>query len=282
MSALLAAGSGALLVCAAWETFGALLRLPLLDLLGRVVGPARRAGREGRPAVDAELRSLQAVAVTTLGLAGLLVLGPAAGVVLAAAAPLGAVWVLRMRRSRWRRSVEQGLAPTARALADALGAGYPLPQAIRAAAGDGAVTGSARTLLAETSARLTLGEPLPVALDRLALRAGSARWEALTAAILVQRETGGDLVRLLRDLAQDTEQAGRVDADARGASSQARLTARIVIALPVLACVLSELASPGALASLLSDPLSRLMVVAAAVCQGAALVAVRRIARAEA
>ena len=51
MSVLLAAGSGALLVCAAWETFGALLRLPLLDLLGRVLGPARRAGREGQPAM---------------------------------------------------------------------------------------------------------------------------------------------------------------------------------------------------------------------------------------
>ena len=45
---VLAAASGALLVCAAWEGLGALMRLPLLDLMALWTGPARHAGRGGR------------------------------------------------------------------------------------------------------------------------------------------------------------------------------------------------------------------------------------------
>ncbi len=97
--------------------------------------------------------------------------------------------------------------------------------------------------------------------------------------MLVQRETGGDLARLLRDLADAVERGERVDADARSASAQARLTARIVLALPVLGCVLAELVAPGALAAMLADPLARVLVLAAAGLQCAALVAVRRIVR---
>ncbi len=281
MTALLAAASGVLLVGAAWETFGALFRLPLLDLLGRALRPARQAGRDGRPPHHEDRRRLQAVAVTTLGAAGWLLSGPAAGILLAAASPLAAVTVIRARRRQWQRDAERGLVPAARALADALAAGYPLPRAIDAAARDGAVTGPARSLLAEASARLSLGEPVANAMARLARRAGSGGWDSLTAAILLQRETGGDLARLLRDLAAGIERGARIDADALAASSQARLTARIVLALPVLACALAEIAAPGATAALLADPLARLMVVAAALCQGAALVAVRMIARVE-
>lgn len=281
MTALFAAVSGALFVGAAWESFGALLRLPLLDLLAKLLAPARDAGRDGHAPADDDARRLQAVAIVTLGATGLLAAGAAAGIVFAASAPLAATALLRIRARRWRDVAAQSVVPVARALADAIAAGYPLPRAIDSAARDGAVTGPGRTLLAEAAARLALGEAADQALQRMTRRAGTSGWEALSAAILIQRETGGDLSRLLRDLATGLERGAQVDADARAASAQARLTARIVLALPVLACALTEIAAPGATAALLSDPLARLMVVAAAVLQVAALVAVRRIAKFE-
>ena len=134
-------------------------------------------------------------------------------------------------------------------------------------------------LLGQASRRLRLGATLDDALGAMARRAGSPAWASLTSAILVQRQTGGDLARLLRDLAASAESGARVEREARAASAQARLTARIVLALPLLAFGLAELAAPGTSSAMLAEPLARLLAGAAVVCQLAALVAVRRIAR---
>ena len=74
---------------------------------------------------------------------------------------------------------------------------------------------------------------------------GGPAWDTLVAAILLQRDAGGDLAGLLRDLAASLEAAARVDADARAATAQARFTARLVLWLPAGAAVLAELARPG-------------------------------------
>ena len=62
-------------------------------------------------------------------------------------------------------------------------------------------------------------------LERLRLRAGCRAWDTLIAAILLQRDAGGDLPALLRDLAAALEAADRLERDARTARAQARFTA---------------------------------------------------------
>jgi tight adherence protein B len=128
-------------------------------------------------------------------------------------------------------------------------------------------------------AAIDLGRPTDVVLHDLARRAGPGPWSALVAALLVQRETGGDLARLLGDLADDLDAAARTAADARAASAQARLTARIVVVLPLLGAVLVEATAPGTVASVLADPAARVLVLGAAVLELAALAAVSVIAR---
>ena len=198
---------------------------------------------------------------------------------MAIAAPAAAGALVRARGRRWQRAAEHDVVPAARALADALAAGHPLARAIDAAACDGALSGPGRMLLGLASRRLRLGAPLDDALGAMARRAGSPAWASLTSAILVQRQTGGDLARLLRDLAASAESGARVEREARAASAQARLTARIVLALPLLGLRARRAGGAGDRSAMLADPLARLLVGAALVCQLAALVAVRRIAR---
>ena len=97
--------------------------------------------------------------------------------------------------------------------------------------------------------------------------------------MLVQRDAGGDLPALLRELAVSQEAAARSDGDARAATAQARFTARLVAGLPAVAVVLAELASPGFAAGLVSNPLSLILLVLAAGLQLTALVAVHTISR---
>jgi tight adherence protein B len=75
---------------------------------------------------------------------------------------------------------------------------------------------------------LALGEPTEAVLERLRRRAADPAWDTIVAAILLQREAGGDLASLLRATAAAQEEAERVEADARTASAQARFTAWLV------------------------------------------------------
>jgi tight adherence protein B len=186
------------------------------------------------------------------------------------------------RRRRRRRLVAQAPA-AARALAAALRGGSSLPVALELAARDPVLDPSGRALLAQAAATMRLGARTEDALHVLARRAGPGpgAWSALVAGLLVQRRAGGDLARLLSDLAEDLELSARAAAQARSASAQARLTARIVVALPIAGALLVELVSPGAAAGVAGDPLALSLVVLALGLECGALLAVRRIARVE-
>ena len=115
-------------------------------------------------------------------------------------------------------------------------------------------------------------------LRELARRAGDPAYDTIVAAVLLQRDAGGDLAALLRASAGALEQGARARADARAATAQARFTAWLVAALPLAALGLAELASPGYLLDLLGEPIPALLVGGALALEVLAIVLVRRVA----
>jgi tight adherence protein B len=148
-----------------------------------------------------------------------------------------------------------------------------------ALAAEGGVPGAAGRELCAAARALQLGAGTEDVLERVRTRAADPAWDTIVAAILLQRQAGGDLAALLRSIASRLEEAGRVEADARSATAQARFTAWLVALLPAGAAVLAELARPGYIGSLLRAPLAPWMLGAAAGCQVVACLAIRRIAR---
>jgi len=263
---LLAFGSGVAAVLAAWEAVGAIDA----RVLARWLAPLRR---DGEPSGE-ERRRLALVGAGTLLAGGWLVAGPLPGLVAAAAGPWLAGRVLAVRRSRRRAALARAAAPVARSLADALSAGRSVSGALVAA---GHAGGPADVRAA--AAAVVLGEPVDAVLERLRRRARDPAWDTLVAAILLQRDAGGDLAGLLRDLAERLEEARRTEADARSATAQARFTAWLVAALPAGAAVLAELGSPGWLASLAAEPLTAALLVLSLALQLVAVLVIRRVAR---
>jgi tight adherence protein B len=132
--------------------------------------------------------------------------------------------------------------------------------------------------LAAAGRALALGARTEDVLEGLRRRARAPAWDTIVAAILLQRDAGGDLAGLLRSIAAGLEEAARVEADARSATAQARFTAWLVALLPIGAALLAELAKPGYVGALLRAPLAPWLLGAAAVCQLLACGLVRRIA----
>jgi tight adherence protein B len=273
--AFAAAGCG---VAAAWEGLAVAEQAALPVAALRLVALLRGAGRGGRDPSAAERRRLAIMGAVALLAAGWLLAGLLAGVVVAAAGPWAARTLVRSRRRRWRADLARGAPAAARAIADALSGGHSVRGALAAAA-VGGIPGAAGAALREAAAELALGEPTETVLERLRAHAADPTWETIVAAILLQREAGGDLARLLRGVAAAQEEAARVEADARGATAQARFTAWVVLGLPAGAAVLAELAHPGALRDMARSPLTLWLGGGALVLEAMALAAIRRIAR---
>jgi tight adherence protein B len=278
-TALLAGLAGACAVGAAWELLLLAERARVPEAVRRAVARALAAGLGGREPTSPERRRLAALGTLTLFGAGWLVVGTWVGLALAAAGPAAAAALLRARRRRWHAALEAGAPAVARALADALTGGHSVRGAIAEAAHAGGVPGAAGSQLARCAAELALGERTEDVLAALALRAGLPAYDTLVAAILLQREAGGDLAGLLRGVARSLEEGARAAADARSATAQARFTAGVVTALPAGAAALAELAQPGYLASLAGAPVPAVMAGTAVVLQVAALLLVRRLGR---
>lgn len=213
------------------------------------------------------------------GAGGVLVAGPVAGTACGALAPWALARVAAARAARVRRELADAAPAVARAVASGLAAGRSVRGALAGAATAGGFGAAADAELRAAAGALELGAPTDAVLERLRRRARSAAWDAIVAAVLLQRDAGGDLAGLLGAIAADLEAARRAAADARTATAQARTTARIVGVLPVGALLVGELAAPGTVAAMAGAPLSLLLLVAAAGLEALGVVLIRRIAR---
>ena len=279
MAAVALAGlAGALAVAGAWEALAAIEQAAPARVIGRWLEPLSMLRREGRTPTVPERRRLALVGAGALLAGGWLLAGPLAGAACAAGGPLGVGRLVRARRERWRAELARAAPAVARALADALAGGHAVRGALGVVA-EGGVPGAGGAELRAAARALALGARTEEVLERLRVRAGAPAWDTIVAAILLQRDAGGDLAGLLRSLAAGLEEAARVEADARSATAQARFTAWLVALLPVGAAALIELADPGYVAALLRAPLAPWLLGAAALCQLVACALISRIAR---
>lgn len=272
---LLGAAAGGMLSVGVRE---AIVASPALAAwLRAAVEPLDRAGREGYAPSELERRRLALVGSLVIFLATLLLAGPGPLAAVALAGPAAAGWAVNSRRTRYRRAVERRMPEIAAAVADALAAGRSVRGALAAAAAS--LDGPPAAEMARLAADLSLGFPTAEALAGLRARLGSQRVDVFCSALLSQQVAGGDLATLLRRYAEATAERERVAADARSATSQARFTGLLVVALPAGAALFAELLEPGFVGQLLSSHAALVMLAMAAALQLGGFLAIRRLGR---
>jgi len=150
------------------------------------------------------------------------------GVVLGVFAP--AVF-LRFAARRRARKFESQLPDTLTLMASSLATGFSLPQAIDAVVRDAAQPTAKEfgRALAETR----IGADLEDSLDRLAHRMGSTNLEWTTMAIRIQRQVGGSLAETLRTTSSTLRERESLKRHVQSLSADGRLSANILICLPI-------------------------------------------------
>jgi tight adherence protein B len=241
------------------------------------VEPLLRAGREGYSPSSPERRRLAGLGAAVAIACGWFVGGAAVGLPLAMAGPGLAAWAISRRRARYRSAVERALPAIATAVADSLTAGRSLRASLPTAASS--LDGPPAVELVRLGAELDLGAPTAGTVEEWRRRMRSARVDSFAAALLSQRLSGGDLAGLLRRFAAGAAGQDRVAEDARAATSQARFTGLLVVAMPTGGALFAELVEPGFLLKVVSSPPAAVLVALAAALQLAGFLAIRHISK---
>jgi tight adherence protein B len=125
------------------------------------------------------------------------------------------------------------------------------------------------------------GLPLRDALQNLAQRVSLIDVRFFVTALLIQKETGGNLTEILENLAHVIRDRFRIYRDARAKSAHGRLTAIILIVLPVLMVIALDSVNPNYMRILYDDPIGLRILWGAAIWQALGAVLLWRIVRIE-
>lgn len=106
------------------------------------------------------------------------------------------------------------------------------------------------------------GIPFRDALMEMSARIPSKDLSFLVTAILVQKETGGDLTEILDRTTHVIRERGRIEGEIRTYTAQGRLTGWILGLLPVIMLLIINIVTPGYSHVLFHDPLGQKMLYA--------------------
>lgn len=179
-----------------------------------------------------------------------------------------------LRDARAADEAAARLPDVARALARGTAAGLPLVEAF--ARGADAVDGPARTMMEQCAESLRSGASTHVALRPLAELSGGS---LLVGAIELHQELGGDLVASLSGIAEGLADRERLRLEARAATAQALIAARIVPLAPAASLLMLLVIAPSSAQALLSSRPGLMILGVAGALTVVAIVLLRRISR---
>jgi tight adherence protein B len=194
-----------------------------------------------------------------LMLAGLL--SPFAGLSIAA----------RRRTKAFDRQLPDVLAT----IASTLRAGHGLRTALRAIADDGASPSSEE--FAQVLGEERLGRPLDEAIAAMCERIGSPDLEYVATAVRVQSQTGGSLAGLFDTLSETVRERQRHARKVKALTALGRMSAIVLVSLPVALGALMTLLSPAYMAPLYTTSGGHMLIVACGVSMAIGSLFLKRI-----
>ena len=183
--------------------------------------------------------------------------------------------ILSFKRTRRINAFNAVLAESIDMLARALRAGHSVIGAMGMLAEN--AQEPAASEFEEIFKQQNLGLPMRDALMQLLDRVPSADLRVLVTAILVQRDTGGNLAEILDRTVFVIRERLRIQGEIQVQTAQGRLTGWILIALPVVMLLLLNLLNPGYSSILLSDPFGRKLIYFSVGMLAAGALIIRRI-----
>lgn len=217
--------------------------------------------------------ALLGLACGAIGL--LFVRNPAIAVMVGLAGGFVPYLQLRQRRAATLKALNEQLPDALMLVINALKAGNSFLQALQLVANQmrDPIAGEFGLAVSE----INWGMPVETALGNLRERIGSIDIDLVVQAMLIQRETGGNLSEILGNIHDTIRDRVRITGEVQALTAQGRLSGWILSGLPVGIGALFFLISPGYVMGLFTDPRGQMLVAGAVAAEVLGILAIRRI-----
>jgi len=232
---------------------GLLEGVPLLDRMALLLEQADVGGT-----VAAQL-TLSALLALSGGAVGLALRGPVLGALLfvaCAAAPTIRLVTTRARRSR---QISEQLPSALDMMARSLRAGHSLVSAFKLVATE--MPGPINLEFARTYEEQNLGVSFHRAVQQMIGRVpGNGDLQIFGVAVIVQRETGGNLVEMLERLAETIRARYQFYGKLAGLTAEGRTSGLVLAALPIMNAAFLMIVNPHYIAPLITKPIGQIVL----------------------
>ncbi|MBO9580459.1 MAG: type II secretion system F family protein [Sphingobium sp.] len=216
-------------------------------------------------------------AVLLLAMLGLLMSGPTAALLALVGLPLAAYAYVSRRANRRIDALIQALPHYIDSVRQMQMVGSSLPQALERALLE--APDSVRSFMTPVARRLEWGAPVADTMQLLSLRLRVPEVAMLAAAIATNLRYGGSITAVLANLSNILRARLRVRREMDAATAQAKVSARILIAMPIVAMVLLMAVNPAYLDFFTGDRRGHTLAIVALCLQGMGMLAMKRMMR---
>jgi tight adherence protein B len=213
---------------------------------GRLARGAAALERAGMTIVLPDFVLFVGLATLAAGALGSALGGPLIGLLLAAAAPLGARLLVKFRASRRQAAFADQLDDSLQLMAGSLRAGHSLLRAVDSVSHEAAAPTSEEFSRIVNETRV--GRDLNDALDEVAARMGSDDFVWVAQAIAIHREVGGNLAEVLDAVGHTIRERNAIRRQVKALSAEGKLSAVVLMALPFGVTGFISLTNPAYLA----------------------------------
>ncbi|WP_115790352.1 type II secretion system F family protein [Arthrobacter silvisoli] len=206
---------------------------------------------------------LAGVIVALAAVAGFALAGPFFALLLAVLAVVGLIALLNVLRSRREAKFDEQVPDTLQMLTGGMRAGHSLLRAIDAAAKE------SEQPMSEELSRIVnetrIGRDLRDSMNEVVVRTRNEDFGWISQAIEIHREVGGDLAEVLDHVGETIRDRNRIRRQVRALSAEGRVSAIVLISLPIVMFVALLFINPRYAHTFTSTVPGYLMIAAAAV-----------------
>jgi tight adherence protein B len=187
-------------------------------------------------------------------------------------------WLLHKRSSRLKKFEEQ-FPEALDLLSRAIRAGHALQTALGMAAEE--LPDPVGPEFKKTFDQQNFGLPLRDALNEMAARIGILDVRFFVTAVLIQRDTGGNLSEILENLAHVVRERFKIRRQVRVHTAHGRFTGYVLLALPAALAIALTFINPEHMQTLFRERMGQMMLVGAIVMQTIGFIWIRQVIKIE-
>lgn len=222
----------------------------------------RKMQQAGWPLLGSEFQ----VVFLGSGLAGGIILGlltmtPIHGLVGMAAGCLLCMVIVEIRIHQRQKAFVNQLADMLTMISNALRAGFSFMQALDHIASE--MEDPVKTEIRKVIMDVNIGIPLEEALNKMTDRVGSSDFHLVVAAVLIQRQVGGNLAQVLDNISETINERVRMRQEINTLTTQGKMSGLVLGCMPFALALLFQLVNPNYLNPLWENPLGQMAVAGA-------------------